>query len=157
MAFKPFFLIVAMFLLTGIVAKAQTAPAFSANHIKAAEAFLDASGIENQLTASYSSMIDASSAQVPQEKKAKFKEIMMAFLSKYMNYAALKPDLTKIYAQEFTEADLKQIAQFYASPAGKKYSQKTAVLLQKSMALGQQKVQAHMGELQENIKAAFPQ
>lgn len=145
---------VGLLVVAATAAQAQTIPAA---RLKAAEALVDASGVSKQLTSMYSNMVDVSSAQVPADKKPKFKELMMGFLSKYMSYSALKPDLAKLYAQEFTEPELKQITQFYLTPAGKKMTQKMALLQQKGMQIGQQKMQAHLPEFQAQLKKAFPE
>ncbi|WP_345950101.1 MULTISPECIES: DUF2059 domain-containing protein [unclassified Mucilaginibacter] len=148
------FLLICLLVLTAGLAKAQTATP-SASHLKAAEALLNATDMAAQLPRSYSAIVDASSAQVPADKKAKFKEIMLAFLTKYMNFNAMKPDLVTLYAQEFTETELKQITQFYLTPAGKKVNERLPALLQKGMALGQQKMQAHLPEFQAELQKAF--
>ncbi|WP_158825307.1 DUF2059 domain-containing protein [Mucilaginibacter lacusdianchii] len=147
--------VVCLFIMISHIAKSQTAP-ISATRLKAAEGLLDASGVGSQLTGMYGNIVDASSAQIPDDKKVKFKEIMLNFLNKYMSYAAIKPDLAKMYAQEFSEEELKQITQFYLTPAGKKMNQKLALLQQKGMEIGQQKMQAHLPEFQEELKKAFP-
>jgi len=46
--------------------------------------------------------------------------------------------LTPVYARHLTEADLKKIIEFYETPAGKKYAEKTPVLTQEAMQVGQQ-------------------
>ncbi|MBS7566189.1 DUF2059 domain-containing protein [Mucilaginibacter sp. Bleaf8] len=155
MKFQLKHLAVCLLIVAGTAAKAQTA--IPASRLKTAEALVDASGVSSQLTSMYSNMVDVSSAQVPADKKAKFKELMMGFLSKYMSYSALKPDLAKLYAQEFSEPELKQITQFYLTPAGKKMTQKMALLQQKGMQIGQQKMQAHLPEFQAQLKKAFPE
>ena len=149
-------LIVALLMASGIAVNAQTTSTATPARIQAAAALLDASGLEKSLSGVYNTMIEGFSGQVPADKKPKFKQVMLAFMNKYMSYASLKQDMAKLYAEEFTEAELKDIAKFYLTPAGQKLNAKLPVLTQKGMALGQAKVQAHMAELQADIKAAFP-
>ena len=141
----------------GGVVKAQTPAAIPAARLQAAQDLLTASDLNTQMGAMYANIIEASSAQVPAEKKVKFKEIMTTFLNKYMGYASLRDDMARVYAEEFTEDELKEITKFYLTPTGKKVNQKLAVLQQKGMMIAQQKMQSHMAELQESIKTAFPQ
>lgn len=137
------------------VAKSQSTE-IPAARLKAAGELLDATGIEAQLPAMYENMFDAFSSQMPAENKAKFKDIIIPYLKKYMSYAAMRPEIAKVYAEEFTDDELKQITQFYLTPAGKKINKNLATLQQKGMAIGQQLVQAHLPELQEELKKAFP-
>jgi uncharacterized protein len=83
---------------------------------------------------------------------AKTKDVMRGFISKYMNYASLKDDLIKIYTDEFTEAELKTITEFYSTPLGKKMITKMPALLQKGSELGVKRLQEHGDELRKLIE-----
>ena len=148
-------LMIAFFVLAGVVAKAQTPAAIPANRMQAAQNLLAASDLNTQMGAMYANIIEAGSAQIPADKKVKFKEVMTTFLNKYMSYPSLRDDMAKIYAEEFTEDELKEITKFYLTPAGKKMNKKLAVLQHKGMMVAQQKMQNHMPELQKSMKAAF--
>jgi len=140
-------------LLSTFASQAQTTPAIKPSKLKAAEDLISASNIESQMSSMYANIINAFSAQIPEEKKAKYKTVMLNFLSKYMSFADLKQDMTRIYAEEFTEAELKEITRFYLTPAGKKTIEKLPVLRQKGIAIAQQKLQAHLPELQQTMQA----
>ncbi|MBN2348805.1 MAG: DUF2059 domain-containing protein [Bacteroidales bacterium] len=45
---------------------------------------------------------------------------------------------TPVYKKYLTIEDLKQIIKFYQTPAGKKYAEKTPLIMQESMEVGQQ-------------------
>lgn len=83
-------------------------------------------------------------------------EQMRAFMQKYMGWAALKPDMVQLYAQEFTEPELVEMTRFYQSPVGKKAASKLPVMMQKGMEIGQRQVQAHLPELQKIFSAKAP-
>ena len=51
---------------------------------------------------------------------APYQTQMKAFLSKYMSWASLKDDMTKIYTAEFSERELNELAKFYETPLGKR-------------------------------------
>jgi len=55
-------------------------------------------------------------------------------------------------AEQFTEEELKDITRFYQTPSGKKMARLTPELTAKGAMLGQQEVQAHLGELGEMIE-----
>jgi hypothetical protein len=82
------------------------------------------------------------------------RQIMLDFMQKYVSWAALKDDLARIYAEEFSAAELKEITAFYKTPTGEKVAMKLPVLTSKGMQLGQQRVQANLPELQQAIMNA---
>jgi len=147
-------LLVIALLCCGAV-KGQTATTITPKHLKAAEDVLIASGAGAQLKENMSAMIAQASANVPADKKPKFIEIMNTFMGKYMNWDLMKDQMAAIYAQEFTEKELKDLAVFYRSPLGIKLNQKQPTLFQKSAQLGQQAVQSHQTELQQMMQQAF--
>ena len=138
-----------------MAAKAQTTPAITPSRLKAAEDVLTASGAGSQMKENTLAMITQASANVPEDKKPKFIQIMNAFMTKYMNWDLMKDQMAAMYAQEFTEKELKDLAVFYRSPLGIKLNQKQPVLFQKGAALGQQAVQSHQAELQQMMQDAF--
>jgi hypothetical protein len=77
---------------------------------------------------------------------------LRTFLSKYMSWAALKPDMAEVYAREFTEPELREMLRFYQSPTGKKAAAKIPTLMQMGMEIGQRHVKDHMPELQKLIQ-----
>jgi hypothetical protein len=78
---------------------------------------------------------------------APYETEMKSFLKKYMSWAGLKDDMIKIYADEFTEAELGELSAFYQTPLGKKTLQKMPTLMAKGAELGQRRVQEHLPEL----------
>ena len=78
---------------------------------------------------------------------------MRAFFSKYMSWNSLKSDMVDIYSRNFTEPELRDITKFYQTPTGRKMSSTLPQLMQSSMEIGQKRVQEHLPELQEAIKA----
>ncbi|WPU94985.1 DUF2059 domain-containing protein [Mucilaginibacter sabulilitoris] len=149
-------ILIALFLFSVAGLKAQTtAPTFTPSHLKAAEQYLVATGINAQFGDITLNMINSSSAQMPEEHRASYVKVMQAFMAKYYTWDVLKDNFAKIYAAEFTEDELKQLTVFYNSPIGKKVSLKTPLLMQKGMAMGQQVVTDHRPELEQMMKDAF--
>jgi hypothetical protein len=77
---------------------------------------------------------------------------LRAFMEKYIGWQALKDDLTAMYLHAFTETELEQMNAFYGSPTGQKVLQRLPELVQQRNRLALQRLQAHIGELQEEIK-----
>ncbi|CAN5567135.1 hypothetical protein BH09PLA1_BH09PLA1_04400 [soil metagenome] len=129
-----------------------TASAPSASHQAAAEELLDAMKLRATLDQMVGAMLDQQIAANPQI--APFKQIMTDFMRKYMNFDLLKPDFTRMYCEEFSEGELKEIAAFYRTPTGMKMANKLPVLTQRGAAICQRRVQEHLPELQQSIMEA---
>jgi hypothetical protein len=86
---------------------------------------------------------------------AQIRPAMKEFFDKYMSWTAMKDDVIKIYAEEFTEAELKEIATFYKTPTGKKMIEKMPFLLKKGMELGLKRMQENQAELKDLIRKAL--
>ncbi|WP_184546977.1 DUF2059 domain-containing protein [Mucilaginibacter sp. FT3.2] len=157
MKFKPALiaLIWALLFSTASVNAQTTSTTFTPSHLKSAEQFLIATGINTQFNGMIENMIGASTAQIPEAKREAFIDVMKKFMSKYYSWDVLKDDLAKMYAAEFTEDELNQLTTFYNSPLGKKVGSKTPVLMQKGVALGQQTIANHRPELEQMMKDAF--
>ncbi|MBC7922129.1 MAG: DUF2059 domain-containing protein [Ferruginibacter sp.] len=120
------------------------------SHRAAAEAMLVATQAENNFDASIDQLLAQQVGQNPGMKD--YEGVMKTFFAKYMSWNALKEEMTKLYTDEFSEEELKKLTVFYQTDVGKKMVAKQTVILQKSMALGQQLVRSHMPELQEAIQ-----
>lgn len=81
------------------------------------------------------------------------KDVMKKFLIKHLSYEALKDELIDLHVKEFTEEELKEIAAFYRSPAGKKFIEKQPIMMQKGAELGMRRVQENTAELTQMIQA----
>jgi hypothetical protein len=109
-----------------------------------------------QLDTMTDQMIDTMlKAQVQQNPDlVKFQDVMRAFLTKYISYNALKPDLVKMYVDAFTEKELREITTFYRTKTGQKCIDVMPTLIQKGAALGGQRVSEHMDELKAAIESS---
>jgi uncharacterized protein len=85
---------------------------------------------------------------------APYRDIMSAFLNKYLGYEAIKADIIKLYMANFTEKELDELIKFYESPIGRKSADLMPKLFQEGANIGQQKVTENLGELQEEIQKA---
>ncbi|MFB9864753.1 DUF2059 domain-containing protein [Rufibacter immobilis] len=131
-------------------AMAQTQPQAQSSHYKAAEAMLVAMGTPKATNDNVQEMLTMQMEQVPAMKAAEVE--VRSFFAKYMNWDAIKDDMIKLYMEEFTEKELKDMTAFYSSPTGKKLAQKQGTLAMRSTKIGQDKITPHMMELEEAIK-----
>jgi len=90
-------------------------------------------------------VIDQFKSIIPVEKQDEFvKEVNTTFPSLYV-------DMAKIYMEEFTHEEIKDLIKFYKTPTGKKMADKAVVLSQKGMMAGQtwgMKLQTILGKYQ---------
>jgi len=80
-----------------------------------------------------------------------YKDVMLKFMDKHMGFDSVKMDFAAIYAEAFTESELREIAAFYRTPVGQKAMQKLPELSVKGSEYGQRKVQENLGELRAMI------
>jgi hypothetical protein len=80
---------------------------------------------------------------------------MRKFFAKYLSFGSMKEEMTRIYAEEFTEAEVKEMTAFYKTPTGKKTIEKTPLLTRKGGELGMKRVQENQAELQKMIQDAL--
>jgi hypothetical protein len=128
------------------------ARADDASHKAAAEALLNLMDMDKLMAKSVDQMLQMQVKQNP--SIAPYEAQMKAFLNKYMSWASMKDDMVKIYVGEFTEPELKELTAFYKTPLGKKTVEKMPALMMKGAELSQNRIQAHMGELQSAIGEA---
>ncbi len=133
------------------LARAAEEKAAGGTHYKAAEQMLTILDTPNLLKQSIDQMVSIQVQQNP--TMAPFEGALREFLGKYMSWETLKPDLIKLYMDEFSEAELGEINKFYQTPTGKKMVTKLPTLMSKGAQLGASRMQAHMPELQATIEA----
>jgi hypothetical protein len=92
-----------------------------------------------------------STIHIPEKNQQKFTDEMTAFMNKYMPLESFKSQFVKIYAETFTENELKQLIDFYSSPIGKKVIDKIPALMQKGMTMSQMTLKDHFDELQSIV------
>ena len=142
---KKIVLLVA-FSLTILFSYAQ-AQQEKSGHYKAAEDLMAAMNMPQTLDASIPQMVEMQVKGNP-ILVAK-QEAFTAFMMKHSSWKALGAQYIKIYMEEYTESDLKELAAFYRTDLGKKLAAKQIGLSIKAGQLGQNVVQANMAELMQ--------
>ena len=93
--------------------------------------------------------------QLTAEQKADVDRIQARtteIVRKTLSWQEMRPLYIDVYKKTFTSQDVKAIAKFYESPAGRSLLDKTPALMQNLMAAIQQKVVPMMEELQLELK-----
>lgn len=129
----------------------KTETAISPEATVAAHTLLKTMDMENTYKKMIQNVTDMQIKQSPQLEA--MKPTMMAFFDKYMGWNALKDDMAAIYAKHYTAKELEELNAFYLTPVGQKTVKLMPTISAEGMQVGQAKVAAHMGELQELIMA----
>ena len=90
---------------------------------------------------------DAAKAQAMQAK-------IMDVMTKEMSWEKLRGDYVAIYAETFTEEELRGMVEFYQSPVGRKLIEKTPELMRRSMMITQKQMTDLMPKVQEAVREA---
>jgi hypothetical protein len=144
-------------LVTGLVAmmlvvvSLAATPAESDGHRQAVARLFELTHMQRLIEDSVGNAVNLQIMQNPD--LAQHREALQNFMDKYIGWAALKNDLTAMYLQAFTEAELDQMNAFYSSATGQKVLRRLPELVQQRNQLAMQRLREHIGELQEAIAA----
>ena len=136
---------------TADVATAPAAREFEASHLAAAAELLGVMDMEASLEKSIDAMLEAQLSQMPQ--MGAVEGVMRDFFTKYMSFEVLADDYALLYADAYTEEELRGLIAFYRTPLGQRVVETTPELTAAGMALGQRATAEHMPELQRAIMA----
>lgn len=126
-------------------------PAAPDSHRQAVARLFELTHLQRLIDESVDNVLNLQIAQNPSLEE--HRDTLRAFLEKYIGWQALKEDLTTMYLQTFTEAELDEMNAFYSSPTGQKVLQRLPELVQQRNRLAMQRLQEHIGELQQEISA----
>jgi hypothetical protein len=123
----------------------------AAAHAAAAQELFKALKLQSGLSDTANAMIDSEIGRNP--GLTPYRDVMVNWLKKYMTWEAMQPELTKMYTDTFSEAELKQMAVFYGSPAGQKSLEKLPEMMQRTAMAGARISQPHQDELRAAMEA----
>ena len=131
----------------------QTLNAKEANKpaIKAAYQLFETLDLPNTYKKTVIQLVNMQIQQNPQIEP--FQEVMLNFFEKYMGWESIKDDIARLYAEKFTTSEINQLKQFYRTPLGQKATRLLPELTAAGAAIGQQRVQTNMAELQKAMAA----
>jgi hypothetical protein len=121
----------------------------SDSHRLAVIELLELTRMQQKIDASVENVVALQLQQAPAMRAHEAK--LRSFLEKYIGWAGMKDELIVMYQQAFTEAEINEMNAFYGSPTGRKMIQRLPQLIQERDRLAMERLQAHIGELQELI------
>jgi hypothetical protein len=139
-------LVLAAVLLLGIAAPAAAQPAAPpASHLQAAGELVDLLKLERSMMTGIEIMIEAQTAASPE--LAQYSDIMREFMGKYLGWDRIRPKFAALYAEMYTEPELREIIAFYRTPIGQKMIETEPAMMQRAGEIGEKEVMDHMPEL----------
>lgn len=133
--------------LSGTPALAQS-PA----RLAAAEDMLVAMDGQAQYEAALRTTMDAQLAADPSLEP--FRDVMLGFFQDFVSWDRVKGDYARVYAERFSEPELRELAAFYRTPVGKRFAEESAELGGELALINMRLVEANQDELIRRIVAA---
>jgi len=120
----------------------------AASHAAQAERFLKLANADKLTTPVYAQVHELFDQHFAQAKAPSKKAVLESYiaranatLDKSIGWDKVKPDLVKLYTQNFSEAELKDLIDFYQSPLGKKMMNTLPQISMQSAQLTQGKLE----------------
>jgi hypothetical protein len=129
----------------------------SAEALNAAKELTKSLGLEKQHEAglaTMSPMIEslAKRLQLDEKESIELRAAYKEWYTKDLDQTKLREEVTKLYAQTFTVAELKELNAFYVSPIGQKTVKAMPEIMQKSSMLGMQEAQSKQALLHTRLR-----
>jgi len=144
--------VVAVAAAAGLWAGAASAYAQTPAHLAAADDLLVAMDARAQYESALVSAMDAELAADP--SLAPYRDVMLGFLQEYVSWERVKGDYARVYAQRFSEADLREVTAFYRTPVGRRFAEKNADVANELAQINTRIVESNQDELVSRIIAA---
>ena len=119
------------------------------NHTELIEQLFKVMNLENGYESTIDEMLNIQIKNQPMLKPVT--EVMKKFFHKYIGWNEIKPELIKLYKQEFNEDELRDLVGFFSSPVGILWLEKSQDLSLKIMEISQNIVNQHQEELSKMI------
>jgi len=84
-------------------------------------------------------------------------DMTMDIMAKELSWDKMKDEYINLYAETFTEEELKGIIDFYKSPAGQAFSKKQPELMRRTMEMSQEKMAQIMPKIREMTREHMQQ
>lgn len=89
--------------------------------------------------------LNAAQQRILEEREAR----LITILKQELNYAALEPKMVDLYRNAFTESEMKNMLEFYRTPAGKAVIDKMPIVVQQVMQLAKEMMDRMLPKVEE--------
>lgn len=80
-----------------------------------------------------------------------YRDLLMTWIEKALSWERLRPRMIDIYAEAYTESELRELIAFYKTPIGRKTLEKMPILTEKGAQAGQELIAEQQAELQQML------
>jgi hypothetical protein len=120
-----------------------------------AEQVVEASGLKTSLENSFVQSMEAATQQLKatggEELAKAAMDVVRKFFTENIKWEDMRPVYGKAYAEQFSDAELKDLLAFYQSPVGKKLADKNTVLSSQASKTMSEKMKNQMPALQAEV------
>lgn len=129
----------------------------ASTHRAAAVELLAATGAHEMMDQMLDAVLQSMHTQTPAfDSLPGFDSLMASLLRDALDWKVLEPEMIQMYVDVFTAAELHEMADFYRTPLGKKMLAHMPEIMQRSMAMSQERMRQAMphimAELQDYIQ-----
>ncbi len=113
--------------------------------------------MDTQMNGGFEAMlpvIDQMSAQfqLNEAGKAELKQIFRTWFNEDIDRAKIINEVKALYSESFTDDELKAVTEFYQTPVGQKFLEKSPQLMQSGAQIGMQEAQSKQTQLMERVQ-----
>lgn len=141
---KPILLALLACVLASAPALAQQQE-ISPARMTAARELMAASKVRETFDATLARMLSAQLEANPEMQQ--YEQVMRDFFGKYMKWDDMEPEFARVYAETYTEQEMRDLAVFYRTPLGQRLVATTPELSVRGAGISERRVQRHMPEL----------
>ena len=121
----------------------------SKEHQRAAEELLEAMRYEQIADRSMYEEIEQGIRQHPHTES--MRDIMYEFARKHLSFASMKTELVGAFCEEFSESELRELADFYRTPVGQKWATTWPTLAKRAGAISKKHHDDYAQEYREAV------
>jgi len=143
--------VVATLLIIGTSYVASTDTEISESTRRAAIELIDLMDIEMQMMSGATAMADALIQGNPM--LAPYRDVLLEWAESIVTWETVRPKFVAIFTDLYSEKELRDIAEFYRSPTGKKSLSVTPELVRRQALVGSELAKDHLPELQRMLEA----
>jgi hypothetical protein len=140
----------ALALAAPAAAQETTAPAIAPSHMAAARQFLDAVQIQKLTAAGAEATIGEQIRANPQ--MGRYRDAMLGWARDLFASEEAVTAFAQLYAEAFTEADLRALTAFYQTPLGQRLATNQTALAARGAALGRRLAESKQADLLARIQ-----
>ncbi|HEU4455976.1 MAG TPA: DUF2059 domain-containing protein [Longimicrobium sp.] len=126
-------------------APAQQREEPSPARMSAAREMMAASKVRETFDATLARMLSAQIEANPEMQQ--YEQVMRDFFGKYMKWDDMEPEFARVYAETYTEQELRDLTTFYRTPLGQRLVATTPEVAVRGAGISERRVQRHMPEL----------